>query len=75
MSQHKIHNGEKRWYKAYNAKGELRLHVWAMAHVGILAEEGAFQARLNKFELGYVDVSSSDSRTPNFRMVPQGKLD
>ncbi len=62
---------ETRTYKAYNGQGRLLLHVSANSSATIAAEEAAFQSRLNRCELFYVDVTSSTPEVKGFRMWPQ----
>jgi hypothetical protein len=57
-------------YKAYNARGELVLSTWAIGRGSQFAEEAAYQARLDRGELGWVDASSDDPREPNIKMRP-----
>lgn len=55
-------------FKAYNEKGELQLHSWAVGSAAD-AEKQAFQSRLDRFDLAWVDVWPA--RGPTYKMWPQ----
>ena len=61
----------KRTYKAYRGREGLVLSTWTSAPISHEIEQAAYQARLDRGELSYVDVSSDDPHEPNFRMTPR----
>ena len=53
-----------RTFKAYDYKGQLVLCISTHGDGAYAAERGAFQERLNRFELGWVDISSDNPHEP-----------
>jgi hypothetical protein len=64
----------KHTFKAYDHYGKLVLSVWTRAPGSYAAERAAFQARLDRFELGHVDVASDDPHEENYRMRARASL-
>ena len=56
-------------FKAFDLRGNPRLTVETSSPVTTEVEKQAFQNRLNRGELGWVDVSYLDSNKPNERMT------
>ena len=59
----------KHTFKAYDARGCLILSTWTRVPAAYEAERAVFQARLDRFELAYVDISSSDPHEPMQRLT------
>ncbi len=57
-------------FKAYYPNGRLAISTWTTARITFEIEREAYQARLNRGELLYVDVHSSDPHEKDFRMMP-----
>ena len=62
----------KHTFKAYSPTGELVLSTWTSVPATYAAECDAYQARLNRYELGWVTVASSDPKEPDRQMRAQG---
>jgi hypothetical protein len=63
----------KHEFKAYGPKGDLKDYTWTSSPGTYAAECAAYQARLDRCELFWVDVWSSDPHEEYRRMRPQEK--
>lgn len=61
----------KHTFKAYDAKGFLIESTWTRVPAAYEAECAAYQARLNRGELGRVDIWSSSWHEPMRRLTPR----
>lgn len=59
-------------FRAYDAQGKLVLNVWTRGEAAYMVERAVLQGRLDSFEIGYVDVWSSNPHEPHVRMRAHG---
>lgn len=58
-------------FKSYNGFGKLVDYTWATSPATIVAETEAYQDRLNRREIFWVDVWSDDPETKHVTLYPR----